>query len=119
MHNDLTARCGLVRLNFRSMAGNRLGKINVVTEKTEKELRELIESPPKGSAIEEAKKFGVDLYGILENLKLTPAERLRRAAEETDSVRRLRPKFSEDPAALVELEALRMMRQLLPEDYDG
>src|SRR5215831_4452667 len=29
----------------------------------------------RGSAIAKAKKFGVDLYGILENLKLTPAER--------------------------------------------
>jgi len=32
----------------------------------------------------------VDLYSILENLKLAPAERLRRAAEETAFVQRLR-----------------------------
>lgn len=61
-----------------------------VTEKTEKELRELIENPPEGSAIAKAKEVGIDLYRILENLKLTPAERLRRAAEETDFVRRIR-----------------------------
>ena len=66
-----------------------------VTEKTEKELRELIENPPEGSAIAKAKEFGVDLYSILENLKLTPAERLRRAAEETDFVRRLRQNLKE------------------------
>jgi hypothetical protein len=61
-----------------------------MTRTTEKKLRKLIENPPEGSAIAEAKKFGVDLYSILENLKLTPAERFRRAAEETDFVRRLR-----------------------------
>lgn len=58
--------------------------------KTEERLRQLVDRPPEGSAIAEAKKFGVDLYGILENLKLTPAERFRRAAEETDFGRRLR-----------------------------
>lgn len=57
---------------------------------TEEKIRELIEHPPEGSAIAEAKEFGVDLYGLLENLKLTPAERLRRAGEETDFVRRIR-----------------------------
>lgn len=61
-----------------------------MTRETEEEIRQLIEHPPGGSAIAEAKAFGVDLYSILENLKLTPAERLRRAGEETDSVRRLR-----------------------------
>jgi hypothetical protein len=57
---------------------------------TEERLRQLVDHPPEGSAIAEAKKFGVDLYSILENLKLTPAERFHRAAEETDFVRRLR-----------------------------
>lgn len=61
-----------------------------MTRSTEEKLRELIANPPEGSDIAEAKKFGVDLYGILENLKLTPAERFRRAAEETDFVRRIR-----------------------------
>ena len=84
-------------LNFRSprsiiMAENSYGKTNPVTKETEEKLRELIEHPPEGSAIEEAKKFGVDLYSILENLKLTPTERFRRAAEETGFVRRLRQK---------------------------
>src|SRR2546421_32834 len=51
---------------------------------------DVIENPPEGSAIAEAKEFGVDLYMLLENLKLTPAERLRRAGEETDFIRRIR-----------------------------
>ena len=52
-----------------------------MTHSAEEEIRHLIDHPPEGSAIAEAKRFGVDLYGILENLKLTPAERFRRAAE--------------------------------------
>lgn len=64
-----------------------------MTPETEEELRRLIDDPPEGSAIAEAKEFGVDLYSILENLKLTPTERFRRAAEETDFVRRLREKI--------------------------
>lgn len=67
-----------------------------MTRETEEEIRQLIEHPPEGSAIAEAKAFGVDLYSILENLKLTPAERLRRAAEETDFVRRLRENIEKD-----------------------
>jgi hypothetical protein len=61
-----------------------------MTRETEEELRQLMDHPPRSSAIAEAKEFGVDLYAILETLKLTPAERFRRAAEETDFVRRLR-----------------------------
>ena len=61
-----------------------------MTRNTEERLRQLVDHPPEGSAIAEAKKFGVDLYSILENLKLTPAERFRRAAEETAFVQRLR-----------------------------
>ncbi|HEY6971144.1 MAG TPA: hypothetical protein VJA94_18185 [Candidatus Angelobacter sp.] len=63
-----------------------------MTRATEEKIRQLIDDPPEGSAIAEAKRFGVDLYSILENLKLSPAERLRRAAEETDFVRRVRGK---------------------------
>ena len=61
-----------------------------MTRETEDRLRQLIDHPPAGSAIAEAKEFGVDLYGLLENLKLTPAERFRRAAEETEFVQRVR-----------------------------
>lgn len=65
-------------------------KFKPMTRQREERLRRLIDHPPRGSAIAEAKKFGVDLYSILENLKLTPAERFRRAAEETSFVQRLR-----------------------------
>ena len=57
---------------------------------TEERIRELSEHHPEGSAIAQAKEFGVDLYSILENLKLSPAERWRRASEKTDFVRRIR-----------------------------
>ena len=61
-----------------------------MTHKTEMRLRKLIENPPPGSAIAEAKAFGVDLYSVLENLKLTPAERFRRGDEERLFVQKLR-----------------------------
>jgi hypothetical protein len=61
-----------------------------MTRAAENRLRKLIDRPPRGSAIAKAKEFGVDLYSILENLKLTPAERFRRAAAETSFVRRIR-----------------------------
>jgi len=61
-----------------------------MNRRTERRLLELIDNPPKGSAIAEAKAFGVDLYSVLENLKLTPKERFRRAAEETAFVQRIR-----------------------------
>lgn len=50
-----------------------------ITRAAEKRIRKLIQNPPPGSAIAKAKEFGVDLYSVLENLKLTPAERFRRA----------------------------------------
>lgn len=61
-----------------------------MTRETETRLLELINDPPEGSAIAEAKAYGVDLYSLLENLKLTPTERFRRAAEETAFVQRIR-----------------------------
>ncbi len=66
-----------------------------MTRRTEKKLRDLIDNPPPGSAIADAKEFGVDLYCILDNLKLTPAQRLRRAAEETEFVKRIRENVRE------------------------
>ena len=67
-----------------------------MTRNTEEKLRQLIDNPDEGSAIAEAKEFGVDLYSILENLKLTPVERFRRAAEETDFVQRIRKNIRQD-----------------------
>ncbi|HLJ89019.1 MAG TPA: hypothetical protein VKZ53_19520 [Candidatus Angelobacter sp.] len=61
-----------------------------MTRQTEQKLWELIEHPPEGIAIAEAKSFGVDLYALLANLKLSPTERFRRAEDERAFVERLR-----------------------------
>lgn len=66
-----------------------------ITRRVEARIRKLIENAPPGSAIEQAKEFGVDLYSTLENLKLAPSERLRRAAEETDLIRYIRHRAGE------------------------
>ena len=66
-------------------------KLNFMTTRKQQNRQEVInELIDEKVKIKEAKKFGVDLHSILENLKLTPAERFRRAAEETDFVYRLR-----------------------------
>lgn len=54
-----------------------------ISEDRYRELFALIQNPPAGSAIAAAREFGVDLYTTLENLRLTPSERLRRAEEES------------------------------------
>ena len=61
-----------------------------ISEATYRRLFALIKSPPRGSAIAAAKEFGVDLYSTLENLRLTPSERLRRAEEESKFAQELR-----------------------------
>jgi len=61
-----------------------------ISRSAEKRIRKLIENPPRGSAIAKAKKFGVDLYSVLENLKLTPAERFRRGDANRVFVHQLR-----------------------------
>jgi hypothetical protein len=61
-----------------------------ITRRAEARIRKLIENPPPGSAIEQAKEFGVDLYSNLEKLKLSPAERFRRGDDNRRLVQRLR-----------------------------
>ena len=61
-----------------------------ISQATYRRLFALIKNPPRGSAIEAAKEFGVDLYSTLENLKLAPSERLRRAEEEGKFAEELR-----------------------------
>ena len=39
---------------------------------------EHLRNPPPGSKAYEAKEFGVDMEELIENLKLTPAERLKK-----------------------------------------
>jgi hypothetical protein len=47
-----------------------------ISDENYRELFELIQNPPRGSAIEAAKEFGIELYTTLENLRLTPGERM-------------------------------------------
>lgn len=61
-----------------------------ISEAAYRRLFALIKSPPRGSAIAAAKEFGVDLFATLENLRLTPADRIRRGAEEAVFAERLR-----------------------------
>ena len=39
---------------------------------------EYLRNPPPGSKAYEAKEFGVDMEALIENIKLTPEERLRK-----------------------------------------
>lgn len=64
--------------------------LDPISEERYREIFALIQNPPPGSAVEAAKQFGVDLYTTLENLRLTPAERIRRGEEESKFVERLR-----------------------------
>jgi hypothetical protein len=53
------------------------GKIDqTMTPEEHKRLYELIQNPPRGSKIEAAKIFGIDLTLTLRNLTLTPTERI-------------------------------------------
>jgi hypothetical protein len=47
-----------------------------ISEEKYREFLALIQNTPPGSAIEAAKEFGIDLYTTLENLRLTPGERM-------------------------------------------
>ena len=42
--------------------------------------------PPPKTAVERAIEFGIDISLLLENLKLTPTERLRKAQQVLDSL---------------------------------
>jgi hypothetical protein len=54
------------------------------------ELQERIRTAPPGSKIDEAKKFGIDLSLVVEQLKLSPAERVRRTMSLAESAERVR-----------------------------
>ena len=47
-------------------------------------------SPPPGSAAERAAEFGIDLTLTLENLRLSPEERIRKLDDFIESVAKLR-----------------------------
>lgn len=46
-------------------------------------------NPPK-TAVERAVEFGIDISLLIENLKLTPTERLRKAQQALESILALR-----------------------------
>lgn len=46
--------------------------------KLRKDWEEYLRNPPTGSKAFEAKEFGVDMEEIIANLKLTPAERIKK-----------------------------------------
>lgn len=49
--------------------------------KLDKEVEDYFLNPPSGSAAERAVEFGIDLTLTLENLRLTPEERIRKLDE--------------------------------------
>lgn len=49
-----------------------------MTPKQRKLAYELVTNPPPGSAIADAKEYGIDLTLLVENLDLTVAERMRK-----------------------------------------
>jgi len=77
-------------LDDQEKPGKPFSLVEPISEETYRELFALIQNPPPGSAIEAAKEFGVDLFATLENLRLTPDERIRRASEESQFAEKLR-----------------------------
>ncbi len=50
----------------------------------------LLRNPPLGSRIAAAKEFGIDLTLLIENLRLTPAERVRSMQDACRTAERVR-----------------------------
>jgi hypothetical protein len=61
-----------------------------MTPEQEKLAYELIENPPPGSKLAEAKEYGIDLTLLVQNLKLTPTERAQKLADGACSIQELR-----------------------------
>lgn len=57
-----------------------------LTDKQEQLVLKLIAAPPPGSKLAAAKEYGIDLTLLLDELRSTPAERLRRLYEWTQFV---------------------------------
>ena len=51
---------------------------------------ERLRHPRPGSRIEAAQRFGIDLTLLIENLRLTPEERLRKMTKAAEDLRQLR-----------------------------
>ncbi len=50
----------------------------------------MIAHPPRGSKLAEAKKYGVDLTLLVENLSLTPTERAKKLSRGAKALQELR-----------------------------
>jgi hypothetical protein len=50
----------------------------------------LLLNPPAGSRMEAAKRFGIDLALLIEQLRLTPEERLRRLERAAKAIEKVR-----------------------------
>jgi hypothetical protein len=61
-----------------------------LTEEQLARAEERLRNPRPGSKIEAAQRYGVDLTLLIENLRLTPAERAKRMEDAADAVGRLR-----------------------------
>jgi hypothetical protein len=61
-----------------------------MTSDQRKRALRLIANPPRGSKLAEAKKFGVDLTLLVENLSLTPTERAKKLSNGAKSLQELR-----------------------------
>jgi hypothetical protein len=61
-----------------------------MTAEQEKLAYALIENPPAGSKLAEAKEYGIDLTLLVQNLKLTPTQRARKLEESSRSLKELR-----------------------------
>ena len=53
-------------------------------------IEERFRNAPPGSRIDEAKKYGLDLTLVIEQLRLTPAERVKRMILAAETVERVR-----------------------------
>jgi hypothetical protein len=63
-------------------------------------------NPPRGSAAARAVEFGIDLTLTLENLRLTPEERIRKLDDRLASGRSEDYRHNKDLLMLLELEAI-------------
>jgi hypothetical protein len=61
-----------------------------MTGEQKKRALRLIARPPRGSKLAAAKKYGVDLTLLVENLSLTPTERAKKLSNGAKSMRALR-----------------------------
>lgn len=64
--------------------------MSAMTPEQQKLAYELIANPLPGGKLAEAKEYGIDLTLLVENLKLTPTERARKADAGAESLRALR-----------------------------